>query len=349
MDGVKDHLIPHLAEKATAKEMWNTLKNLYEAKNKDKIMALKDKLHATGMEKGENVASYLTKMAQVKDELAVVGEVIADSELVRIALKGFTGEWDVFVKCVVGRKELPDWSRLWDNFTQEEIREESQSRDPDKSKDSTEDPNVALHVKGKGKKKKDVSKVRCFACQQKGHYAGQCPNKKKRKEEVVASESAAIVEFSKKFQEFSLMAYLGGIGCLRCNRNLAWFLDSGGSQHMTRMKNVFLNYSELDSRSFVRCGVSTRHVLVVKGVGSVKFQLELDGYLELTEVLYVPKVPMNILFISRFEMDGCGLMFHDGVVDLYPEGVRMERFYRLLGEPVFVRTSGWLDPNSDSD
>ena len=44
------------------------------------------------MVKGESVATYLTRVAQVKDELAVVGEVIPDSELVRIALKGFTKE-----------------------------------------------------------------------------------------------------------------------------------------------------------------------------------------------------------------------------------------------------------------
>jgi hypothetical protein len=32
---------------------------------------------------------------------------------------------------------------------------------------------------------------------------------------------------------------------------------------------------------------STRHVLAVEGVGSVRFQLESGGYLELAEVLYV--------------------------------------------------------------
>jgi hypothetical protein len=73
-------------------------------------MALHDKLHSTRMAKGESVVSYLTRVAQVKDELAVVGEVILDSELVRIALKGFTKEWEVFMKCVVGREKLSDWS-----------------------------------------------------------------------------------------------------------------------------------------------------------------------------------------------------------------------------------------------
>ena len=95
LDGVKNHLIPHLAEKTTAKEMWDTLKGLYEAKNENRIMALKEELHATNMVKREDVASYLTRVAQVKDELLVVGEVIVDSKLVRIALKGFTKEWDV--------------------------------------------------------------------------------------------------------------------------------------------------------------------------------------------------------------------------------------------------------------
>jgi hypothetical protein len=108
LDGVKDHLIPHLAEKKTTKEMWDALKNLFEVKNENRKMALKDKLHDTKMGKEESVFSYLTQVAQVKDEMGIVGEVIMDSELVRIALNGFTKDWEVFVKCVVGCEHLPD-------------------------------------------------------------------------------------------------------------------------------------------------------------------------------------------------------------------------------------------------
>ena len=79
LDGVKDHLIPHLAEKPTTQEMWDTLKNLFEAKNENRKMAFKDKLHEVMMTKEENVATYVTRLAQVKDELAAVGEVISDS------------------------------------------------------------------------------------------------------------------------------------------------------------------------------------------------------------------------------------------------------------------------------
>jgi hypothetical protein len=61
LDGVKDHMMPHLAEKMKTKEMWDALINLYEKKNENKKMALRDKLHNTRMDKGESVASYLTQ------------------------------------------------------------------------------------------------------------------------------------------------------------------------------------------------------------------------------------------------------------------------------------------------
>jgi hypothetical protein len=111
LDGVKDHLIPHLAKKKNAKDMWDALKNLFEAKNENRKMALKAKRHDTKMGKEESVSYYLTQVAQVKYELATVGEVITDSDLVRITLNGFTKEWKVFVKCVVGCEDLPYWRR----------------------------------------------------------------------------------------------------------------------------------------------------------------------------------------------------------------------------------------------
>jgi 2-phosphoglycerate kinase len=107
LDGVKDHLIPHLVEKNKSKEMWHALKKLYENKDKIRKMALRDKLLSTRMDKGESVASYLTWMRQVKDELRVVGEIVTDSEFVHIALKGFTKQWDVFMKRMVGKEKFP--------------------------------------------------------------------------------------------------------------------------------------------------------------------------------------------------------------------------------------------------
>jgi hypothetical protein len=100
-------LIPHLAKNKKTKEMWDKLKNLYETKNENWKIALRDKLRSTRMAKGESVASYLTRVAQVKDELATVREVIPDSELVHIALKGFTERVGGFREVCGGEREAP--------------------------------------------------------------------------------------------------------------------------------------------------------------------------------------------------------------------------------------------------
>lgn len=138
------------------------------------------------MSKIDTVAFYLTRITQVRDELAAVGETVADSELVRTALNGFTKQWTSFVKGIVAREKLPDWERLWDDFIQEEIWEESLQGSQRRGNDQE---NIVLARKSKGKtkkssrentsqegKKRDMNKVKCFACHMFGHCEGQCPN-----------------------------------------------------------------------------------------------------------------------------------------------------------------------------
>jgi hypothetical protein len=140
-------------------------------------MLLREKMRSTKMAKGESVVTYLTKFTQIRDELIVVEEVVDETELVRIALNGFTKKWEVFVRGVVAREKLPHWERLWDDFTQEELRVDSSQASQPKSE---EEENVSLHAKkGSGGGSRDMNKVKCFACHKTGHYASQCPNKKK--------------------------------------------------------------------------------------------------------------------------------------------------------------------------
>jgi hypothetical protein len=61
-----------------------------------------------------------------------------------------------------------------------------------------DEENATLHAKkGRGDGKKDMSKVKCFACHKIGNYASQCPNKRKGKKEtqVATSTSTEIDDF----------------------------------------------------------------------------------------------------------------------------------------------------------
>jgi hypothetical protein len=44
-----------------------------------------------------------------------------------------------------------------------------------------------------------MSTVRYFACGEMGHYAGQCPEKKKKKQQDVSAETAEEIEFNDQF------------------------------------------------------------------------------------------------------------------------------------------------------
>jgi hypothetical protein len=216
LDAIKDHLIPHLTGKTHAYEMWESLTKLYQSTNENRKMVLREKLKSIKMTKAENVVTYLTRLTQVRDELGAVGEAIVDSDLVRTTLNGVSKQWVVFVEGIVAREKLPGWERLWDDFVQEETQ---RGYVHGSSSTGHEEENVALATtskkkfkrgpkggqKPKGEGKKDMSKVKCFACHKFGHYAGQCPNKKKKQ----TTASAEVEEFSTKFdKEFSLIVCL---------------------------------------------------------------------------------------------------------------------------------------------
>jgi hypothetical protein len=52
----------------------------------------------------------------------------------------------------------------------------------------------------------------------------------------------------------------------------------------------------------------------VKGVGCVRFQQESGVSLEVDEVMYVPELKVNFLFISSLEDMGYAMMLEDGQV-----------------------------------
>ena len=88
LDAIKDHVIPHVAGKSNAFDMWASLTKLYMSTNENRKMVLREKLRDIRTAENEKVSSYLTRNTKVRDELSVVGEAATDGELVRAALNG---------------------------------------------------------------------------------------------------------------------------------------------------------------------------------------------------------------------------------------------------------------------
>ena len=82
LDAVKDHVIPHIQEKARAFEMWEALIALYQSSNANRKMVLREKLRNIQMGKGESVTSFLTQLKQVRDDLAAIGDIVTEADMV---------------------------------------------------------------------------------------------------------------------------------------------------------------------------------------------------------------------------------------------------------------------------
>ena len=62
MDTIKDHIVPHIAEKRTANEMWKALTSLYEGKSVQRKMLLEAQMRSFMMNKGEDIEHFLFKL-----------------------------------------------------------------------------------------------------------------------------------------------------------------------------------------------------------------------------------------------------------------------------------------------
>jgi hypothetical protein len=178
---------------------------------------------------------------------------------------------------------MPSWERLWDDFVQEELKVGSRSSSQQQGGDG-EEGDLALMAKGKkktkqcpkggakqqqprhGEQQRDMSKVRCFACNQLRHYIGQCPNKKKKKKlggtAMTVEEEEVVVQFER---QCSLIICCSTVE----TPSSVWYIDSGASSHMPGVREHFIDLRDPEIRLEIVLGDDT----IVRAVrpGTVSF------------------------------------------------------------------------------
>jgi hypothetical protein len=194
---VRDHLLPRIANLKTAYEMYEALKNMFESDNTLRALTLKGQLQNIKMTKGDTIVAFFMKMSEIKDQLGAIGEIISNKELVLTTLNNLPKHWEPFLQSINGREKLRTFDRLWTDCTQEEIKLIARGVE-----DSPHEDNHALtlHTKKGGRNKRnfkqtfkdektssassydqrnDMSNIQCFRCDKYGHFARNCPTKKK--------------------------------------------------------------------------------------------------------------------------------------------------------------------------
>ena len=78
-DSIKDHLIPHVASLKTPKAMFDALTKLFEGKNINQKMNLRNQLKNVKIQNAETIQSYFTRVSQIYEQLEVVDEEVENA------------------------------------------------------------------------------------------------------------------------------------------------------------------------------------------------------------------------------------------------------------------------------
>ena len=151
-------------------------------------------------------------------------------------------------------------------------------------------------------KRKDCSRVKCWNCHKIGHFATNCPEKRRKGKVKNVAATTVDDDFSSRFeQEFAMVA---GTASPR-----QWYIDSGAFRHMTWSQDQFSEL-RLETQD-VDIILGDDRAVSVAGIGIVSFQRESLPPLRLQQVFFVPGLRKNPVSVSCIEDVGFTLTFVD--------------------------------------
>ena len=80
-DSIKDHLISHVSSFKTPKEVYDALTKIFEGKNINQKMTLRNQLKNVKIQNSETIQSYFTRVAQIKEQLEAGEENVKKEKL----------------------------------------------------------------------------------------------------------------------------------------------------------------------------------------------------------------------------------------------------------------------------
>ncbi|KAG9458128.1 hypothetical protein H6P81_002636 [Aristolochia fimbriata] len=178
------------------------------------------------MNSTESISEYFERLMVLADQMEDNGEIVDNQRLVEKALRSVNKKFQPKVSAI---EEFKDLGKSQLTLKSEKGRSPNNSgKKGGKYKGEIQD---SIDHKGK---KKDKSHIKCFNCQEFGHYMSDCPKLKKGQNSHYAK--MAMYGESDSNSENALL--------LTCDvaveeKNNMWFLDTGCSNHMTGQRDLF--------------------------------------------------------------------------------------------------------------
>ena len=292
----------HIQDCKTAKEVWDSLKQIFDDSGLTRRIALLKTLITTKL--NQSVEQYVNSIISTAHKLDGIGLKVSDEWIGCILLAGLPDEYKPMIMGLEnsGLKISADMVKT---KILQEVKVEN-FQDFEESNAMVAKRNFRKSQKGK------LNSFRCFNCDGEGHYARNCPKKKTGEDSSLCSVFSAGTVNSQ-----------------------SWYFDSGATNHMTKHKFWMKDMKNLKDS----VGVANNQKMEVKGTGKCKVVGKCGNSkkeVDVRDVLYIPELSTNLLSVSQITERGHTVIFrkstcevHDHSGKLVVSGVKVNGLYKL--------------------
>lgn len=334
---VEDSQLVHIIRKQSAKEMWDTLKQIHEASSLSTTLHVLRQLCSLRLSEEGNLLVHLNEMTALQNRLEVMNEGLTDRVFIALILSSLPPSYGSLINVIENKPE----EDLTVDFVKSKLRSEFRRRQ--ECEGSVVNDKALKIVSEKFKPNEKSKQGVCHYCQQPGHFRRDCKKFARDKAEKMKKNNSKVNLAVEKPSNMNMCLATGAL----CDKN-QWYLDSGATSHMTSdvklLKNVDRSKKTeicLADGTAIECsGSGDSSLVTVSGSGA-----RMD--VTLSDVYYVPSLMGNLLSVGKvcdsgysvlFEKSGCKVLHNRKTV---LTGERSNGLYRLkeFYESAFVSTN----------
>jgi len=297
----------------TAKEAWDALKVMFEARDNAQLLRLMEELSSLKKGSDENIIKFASRAKMLRDELAMLGNPVDDNTLALRVLAGLPAEYGM-LRTVLKNK---DTKLVMSDVTAKLLQVEQRSISVGASKPSGSVKSQAFAAAAP-KKPFDKKSVVCFYCNKKEHMQRDCHKKKADEDKGKGKPGGGGRECGHGGGPHAgaALAYTASTGNTGSSRtrgsslcSSSWVLDSGATNHMAAGDKGFTvrmagSGAEVTLANGEKVPIKAHgHVSMDVGKGKTKTRMVLG------KAMLVPDLSSNLLSVRAVDRNRGAVVF----------------------------------------